>query len=89
MLKIEIRKNKENEDRMNCSIQCAGTAMDVIAETAEMVKKIKESIVESGGPELEVLFVAAISAVIMDKELDDLAEDIMKGFREEEEEKDS
>lgn len=61
---------------MNCAIQCAGSAADIIAETAEVVKKIKESLAEN--PEAEIAFAMAISAAIMDMSFGDLTEKIMK-----------
>lgn len=66
MLKIDIKRiNEKDEGSMKCAIQCAGTAPDIIAETAEVVKKIKESLAESS-KEAEIAFIFAISAAIMD-----------------------
>lgn len=83
MLKIEVSKGKKDESKMNCKIQCVGSVVEIIAETAEVIKKIRESLAENG-PEVEAAFATAIAAATMNMDLEALSKEIMSKINKDE-----
>lgn len=73
MLKVDIHRG--DDEKMLCEIECAGSILDIISETAALVKNIKNSLKENG-KEAEMAFDIAISAAIMGISTDDLADEL-------------
>lgn len=73
MLKVDI--HREDDEKMLCNIECAGSISDIISETAALVENIKKSL-KGNGKEAEMAFDIAISAAIMGISTDDLADEL-------------
>ena len=76
MLKANIY---EEGDKMHCEIRLKGSVPEIITETVELVKKIRESMSERGLAE-EMTFSGAICAAAMNKQPEDLLVPLLADF---------